>query len=54
MENFAQKKFAHSGFEREVFVLSSGELITATAIVQMSAPRGPRGNGVLGAEFEEE
>jgi hypothetical protein len=37
VENFAQKKFAHTGFERELFVLSSSEFITATVIVQMSA-----------------
>jgi dihydrodipicolinate reductase len=29
-----RKKIAHTGFEREVFVLSSGELITATTVVQ--------------------
>jgi hypothetical protein len=37
VENFAQKKFAHTGFERELSLLSSSECITATAIVQIAA-----------------
>jgi hypothetical protein len=37
VENFAQKKFPQSGFERELFLLSSGEFITATFIVHIAA-----------------
>jgi hypothetical protein len=38
VENFAKKIVVHSGFEREVFVLSSGEDVTAARVVQNIAP----------------
>jgi hypothetical protein len=34
VENFAKEFFAMSGFEREVFFLSSSEYVTATRVVQ--------------------
>ena len=34
MENFARIFFAQTGFERELFLLSSSEFITATRVVQ--------------------
>jgi hypothetical protein len=37
VENFAKKFFALTDFKREVFVLSSGECVTATRVVQKNA-----------------
>jgi len=38
VENFAKKTVVHSGFEREVFVLSSSDNVTAARVVQNIAP----------------
>jgi hypothetical protein len=55
VENFAKKFFAPADFKREVFVLSSGECVTAAFVVQgmrfmLHWRRTGAGQGVQGSE----
>jgi hypothetical protein len=52
VENFAHNHCAPIGFERELFVLSSSEFITATVIVQDQCAKHHLGDSLLGAGFE--